>query len=278
MKPLVTVFIHALNEEKNIVKCLQSLDKSLFHPVVIDAGSDDLTAKLAEENGASLVHIVGERSTLRDQREWALNNIPVNTKWILILDADEIVSLELATRILDIATNTSDAADGYWIPHQDIVFFQWLPRTSEYPVYTMRLFKAGMASYQKRKANSHLIVLTDNTRYLKEPIIHNDTKGIRGRIHRLSTATYYEYQSLKAERSIQVKLLDLFSHDHYSRRRSLKAVYYRLPFRWIFIGFYLFFFRRGFIEGKAGFYNTILRVMHELSLEMYAYEEACKLK
>ena len=142
----------------------------------------------------------------------------------------------------------------------------------------MRLFKTGLASYQKRKANSHLIVSTANTRYLQDPIIHDDTKGIRGRIRRHSTATYYESQSQKEEKSIQVRLLDILSTDHYTRKRTLKAVYYRLPFRWLFIGLYLFFFRLGFLEGKAGFYNTVLRMMHELSLEMYAYEESCNLK
>jgi glycosyltransferase involved in cell wall biosynthesis len=269
----VAVFIHALNEEINIKNALQSVNDKIFNVFVIDAGSTDRTKQIAQESGAQVVEIHGDRSTLREQRVWALTNINHTCDWTFILDADEVVTPELLNRIKTIIRCQCDGSDGYWIPHRDIVFHKWLPRTSEYPIYTLRLFKTGTGAYQNRIANSHLVIKTGNTEYLVEPIIHNDARGIKGRINRLSSATYLEYKSLEVDKkSLNVDYISLLSRDPRTRRNTLKKIYYKLPARWLMIFIYLYLVRLGFLEGKAGFYNCCLRVFHELSINMYQFE------
>src|SRR6185295_17666384 len=89
----VTVVVLTLNEEKNIGRLLQSVSGCVAAIYVVDSGSKDATESLARQCGAQIFyHPFESHST---QWNWALKNLPITTEWVLGLDADQYLSLEL---------------------------------------------------------------------------------------------------------------------------------------------------------------------------------------
>src|SRR5256885_845186 len=89
----VDVLIQTFNEEENLPHTLASLKGWVNRVFIVDSGSTDRTKQIATEYGATLVHHDWEGYAA--QKNWALDNLPFESPWVLILDADESVSTEL---------------------------------------------------------------------------------------------------------------------------------------------------------------------------------------
>src|SRR5205085_224777 len=89
----ITVLIAVKNEEVNLPKCLASL--SLAERIILlDSQSRDATNEIATLLGAEIVqfHYSGGYPK---KRQWGLNELNMNTEWVLLLDADEVVPRQL---------------------------------------------------------------------------------------------------------------------------------------------------------------------------------------
>src|SRR5438874_9249374 len=93
----VDVLIQTFNEEENLPHTLASLKGWVRQVFIVDSGSTDRTVAIAEEFGATVVPHAWEGYAA--QKNWALDNLPFSSNWILILDADEAVSPELRLEI-----------------------------------------------------------------------------------------------------------------------------------------------------------------------------------
>jgi glycosyltransferase involved in cell wall biosynthesis len=93
----VSILGPARNEEKNIEKCLRSVAWS-DDVRVVDSGSGDRTAEIAQRKGAKVVEFHWEGKGPR-KKSWALNHITWKHEWVLIVGADEEVSSSLAWEI-----------------------------------------------------------------------------------------------------------------------------------------------------------------------------------
>src|SRR5260221_14153317 len=87
-KAPVTAIVHTLNEENNLDRCLRALDwvQDIF---VVDSGSIDRTGEIAWRYTPNFIVRQGNRGTLVEQRNWALDTLPIKTEWVLVVDADE---------------------------------------------------------------------------------------------------------------------------------------------------------------------------------------------
>src|SRR5437868_11966113 len=95
--PQLSAIILAYNEEVNLPQCLESLQRLDCRVWVVDSGSTDRTIEIAHAYGAEVRYHPFENYAA--QRNWALASLPVNTPWILNLDADERLTPELADEI-----------------------------------------------------------------------------------------------------------------------------------------------------------------------------------
>ncbi|HUP58055.1 MAG TPA: glycosyltransferase family 2 protein [Bdellovibrionota bacterium] len=95
----VSALVLTRNEERHIARCLESLGWA-DEVIVVDAESTDRTAELATKAGARV--ITRRWPGFRDQRTFALAE--ARNDWVLVVDADEACSPELATRIRDLMT------------------------------------------------------------------------------------------------------------------------------------------------------------------------------
>ncbi len=95
-KTPVSVLICTKNEERNLGACLESVSWA-DDCVVLDSYSDDDTVNIARRGGARVVQ--REFDNFSAHKNWALDNIDFRHDWILIVDADERVTPDLAREI-----------------------------------------------------------------------------------------------------------------------------------------------------------------------------------
>ena len=107
-QPTVSTIVLALNEGKRIADCLKSISWA-DEIILIDNGSTDETKKIAKSLGAMIVE-----DTTRDFAH--LHNIGkarAKGEWLLYVDADEVVSPELAKQIRNVIDHQSPVISGY---------------------------------------------------------------------------------------------------------------------------------------------------------------------
>ena len=98
MKTDLTVVILTKNEEKHILRCLNSI-KDIFHRIVIvDSYSTDKTLELASSFDSRVSIYQHPFKNQADQFQWSLENTDIDTQWVMRLDADETrIQLRSAT-------------------------------------------------------------------------------------------------------------------------------------------------------------------------------------
>ncbi len=93
----VSVIIPARNEAHNLPRCLEAL-KGAGEVYLIDSGSTDDTVRIAESYEANVVQFHYSGGWPK-KRQWAMDTLPLAYDWILLLDADEILTPELRDEI-----------------------------------------------------------------------------------------------------------------------------------------------------------------------------------
>ena len=135
----LSVAIVAMNEEANIGRTLASV-RWAEEIVLVDSGSSDRTCEIAREYGAKV--IVEPWRGYVAQKNFAIEHS--TQPWILSLDADEEVSLELAQEIRNTIADPN-AFTAYWLPRKNLFLGKWVRRGGFYPDPKMRLFRQGQA-------------------------------------------------------------------------------------------------------------------------------------
>jgi glycosyltransferase involved in cell wall biosynthesis len=82
------------NEEANLPYALESTIGRAVDTFVLDSGSTDRTREIAESMGAKFVH--QPWLGFARQKNWGIDNLPFTTPWVFILDADEVITPQLA--------------------------------------------------------------------------------------------------------------------------------------------------------------------------------------
>ena len=97
----ITVIILTYNEEIHIRRCIENVKGITDKVFVVDCFSTDKTVEIATGLGAEVVmhEWPGNQAA---QFNWALDNIPINTEWVLRLDADEYLSDKLINELQDL--------------------------------------------------------------------------------------------------------------------------------------------------------------------------------
>src|SRR4051812_15424468 len=81
--------------------------------ILLDSHSQDGTPEAAQALGAEVVPF-DYAGGYPKKRQWALEEVPIHTPWVMLMDADESLTAELEAEIAD-AINKSDAHDAYLI-------------------------------------------------------------------------------------------------------------------------------------------------------------------
>jgi glycosyltransferase involved in cell wall biosynthesis len=264
----VSVVILTKNEERNIVRCLQALQR--FDDIhVIDSGSDDKTPELAVKFKAKVHYRIFD--TFSGQRNFAHEHCNLKYDWVLHIDADEVVTTDLIEEIEKI-TSSKHNFDCFEIPSRLMFLDTFLKFASEYPVYQVRLMKKGIR-FEEVGHGQKEIAAVDRIGRLKFNYLHyNFSHGISNWLVR-----HVGYAKKEAAEILDKKLsINKVKFNNITRikfRRILKQCFNYLPILLRpFIKFsYLYFFRLGFLDGRAGFIFCLLQFTYELMIGIFYY-------
>lgn len=264
---MVSVLILTLNEEVNLPGCLESISWS-DDIVVFDSFSSDKTVEIAENFSARVIQ--RKFDNYAAQRNAALD-VEYKNPWIFMIDADERPTEELTAEIKKLCSDMDSKTTLYRVRRKDMFFGKWLKRSSGYPTWFGRLFKAGTVRVE-REINEEYH--TDGEiAHLQQHLIHYPfNKGIAFWLERHNRYSTMEAQTLIKEVQGKLHFKDLISSDPTVRRKFLKQLAFRMPCRPLLVFCYLYFVRMGFLDGVPGFTYCRLRAMYEYMIDLKVKE------
>ncbi|MES1261810.1 MAG: glycosyltransferase family 2 protein, partial [Acidobacteriota bacterium] len=129
--PRLSVVILTLNEEAALPETLRSLAGLPAQLFVVDSGSTDRTLEIAARAGAAVVsHPFANYAA---QRNWAQDNLPLGTEWVLHLDAGERPTPELIREISAAVADPPASVNGFLICRRTIFWGRWIKHGAHYP-------------------------------------------------------------------------------------------------------------------------------------------------
>jgi glycosyltransferase involved in cell wall biosynthesis len=269
----ISVLILTLNEEINLPECLASVSWS-NDVVVLDSYSTDRTVAIARAAGARVIQRAFD--DYASQRNAALRTIDYKNPWVLMVDADERWDATLYAEMIH-AIAEADNSD-VCILHftrRDMFMGKWLKHSPASSTWAGRLVRLGTVSVN-RSINEEYH--TEGRKgYLHGQFVHHPfSKGITFWLERHTRYASMEAQVLVQEGRVQLGIGGLFSADPVVRRKWFKRLAYRLPFRPLLVFCYLYFVRRGLLDGTPGLMFCQLRLLYEYMIDLKVKELRCR--
>ena len=178
----LTVIILTYNEELHIRRCLENVTTIAKQIFVIDCFSTDKTVEIAESLGANVVqhHWPGNQA---EQFNWALDNLPITTQWILRLDADEYLMPELVQELQEKLPSLPDDVSGVILKRRHIFLGKWM-RRGVYPVKLLRIFRHGKGMCEQRLMDEQILLqdTPGGTKFFIHTVKDNKSGSIGDRI------------------------------------------------------------------------------------------------
>lgn len=260
----VSVIILTWNEEINITECVESL-QGFSEVIVVDSGSTDGTCQIIVERFPQVRVFTNPFEDFGQQRNWAIDYTEPKEDWILFIDADEFMEPPLAEEIRKFVSDPGGVVGGY-IAGRNYFLGKWLKRCTFFPSYQLRLLKCGEVSYEKA-GHGQKELTAGSLIYLKESWRHEAfSKGVANWIARHNSYSSEEIQLIMQLREESVAVRDVFTSDPIVRRRVLKRVAAKVPFRAVLNFFYGYFWKFGFLDGRRGLQYCLLRFTHEVHI------------
>lgn len=222
----ISAVIITLNEERNIKRCVESLQSVVEEVIVLDSGSNDRTKSICEELGVKFQEMSWKGYAA--QKNYA--NSLASKEYVLSIDADEVLSSELKEAILEVKAGLSGIYGfhrltnycGHWVKHSG-----WYPDTK------WRLFPKDSAKWTGDFVHEELEFVGSPKRTL-----------LKGDLH------HYSYSNTGEHRLRADKYSALTAKKMFERGKSASPIKPLLSAagRWL----KMYILQRGFLDGWAG--------------------------
>ncbi len=274
-KVAVSFIVPIKNEAANLPRCLSSVSwaDEIF---VVDSQSTDGSIEMAERAGAQVVQFQFN-GTWPKKKNWALEHLHFRNEWIFILDADETLPSEAETEFRNAIAQAGEIA-GYWINRRFLFLGRWL-RHAYYPNWNLRLFKHSLGRYEKlteaatnsgdNEVHEHVIV-NGPTGRLRCEMDHYAFPSVEVFIEKHNR--YSNWEARVATEQLLARSSDRLHHERVNRRRKIKLLSQRLPFRGLLRFLYVYIWQRGFLDGREGYYFARLHGIYEFLSVAKTYE------
>jgi hypothetical protein len=253
----VSVIVAARNEEKNLPRCLEAL-RDAGEVYVIDSQSTDATPEIARAFGAKVVQFHYQGGWPK-KRQWAIDTLPLEFDWILLVDADEALTPELVEEIR--SATAEGRASGYFISLR-MHFLGKVLRHGDASFWKLALFRRGKGRYECRlrdqdpsmadmEVHEHVVVEGPTAR-LRSPLIHDNVESLSRYIQKHDEYSNWEARVLLQGEQEGSALPASFFGTQAQRRRWLKKKLFALPGSPALLFLYRYFLRLGFMDGVPG--------------------------
>lgn len=247
----VSVCIPVKNEEVNLPGCLEALGTAFDEVVVVDSGSTDRTAAIAQAAGAVVLQFEWD-GRFPKKRNWALRHHAFKNPWVLFMDADERMNADFVAELTAMLPGTPHA--GFWVSFTN--WFMGVPLRHGDVFRKLALFRTGAGEYERfpeagwsnldMEVHEHP-VLSGSAGELVTRLEHHDYRGLKNYL-----ARHNEYSSWEASRYLWLEKADAEAWQALNRRQQFK---YRHLESWWLAWFYwaaAVWLKKGFLDGLAG--------------------------
>jgi glycosyltransferase involved in cell wall biosynthesis len=249
----LSVVIITFNEERNLERCLQSVQGVADEVVVVDSFSSDRTAHIAAQYNTRFIQLPWQGYALSKN---AANNLAVNP-WILSLDADEALSPSLRKSILQWKTTPGVDASfarltnycGSWIKHCG-----WYPDTKHRIFHKEQTYWGGL---------------------IHERLIRHDNQESKPQLL-AGDCLHYSYYNQEDHYKQAEKFVKLMAQDAVEKGRRFYYVMRWLSpvIKWI----QMYVFKQGFMDGMAGWHVCRISAWAAYRKHVLGYEMQQKRK
>jgi glycosyltransferase involved in cell wall biosynthesis len=253
----VTLLVTTRNEAANLERCLRSAHLFIDQIFVIDSDSEDETVSIARKY-AEVVNLPYDHSKIIPWiYQWGLDNLPIRNDWVMILEADQMLTPALKSELEQIFARGSIREDGFYVRRQQVFRGKALRFGGYGSKYMLKLFRRAAGELDPEETDTRVYVKGVVAR-LRSPIIEENRKE--------DDILFYLQKHLR--------YADVFAREELQRREEgfkwkqkprlfgtpdqrvlwLKQLFFGLP---LYIRPFIYFFYRyvillGFLDGKQG--------------------------
>ncbi len=251
----LSLCIAVYNEEKNLHYPLNSAYDFVDEVVIVDGGSTDKTIEIAKSYGKK-VRVINSDNPVMFHKNKQKAIEAAQGEWILQLDADEELTKELKNEIKTVIgrsqlnrsqsvesvktdtdlTDLTDLTDStlvaYYIPRKNWFLTGFLMKGGQYPDYTIRLYKNGVARFPCKDVHEN-VEIKGEVGYLENPLLHYADPDFSRYLLR-----WDRYTTAEVERMPKDTKLNFFNHFVWKPKITFLMMYFR---------------HKGFMDGFAGF-------------------------
>ncbi len=272
----VSVIIPTRNEARHLARCLEGA-RCCSEIYVVDSQSTDTTVEIARAFDAKVVQFHYQDGWPK-KRQWALDTLRFQNEWILLLDADEILTPEIADEIEQAVRNPR--FQGYRISLR-LNFLGKELRFGDNGFWKSSLFRLGKGHFECRlKEQDHSmadievhehVVIDGFTGKLKNSLLHYNVESLARYIAKHNEYSNWEARVwLKGEMS--TGLAPSLFGTQAQRRRWLKTKLLGIPGSPVLFFIYKYLLRLGFFDGVPGLIYCGFQGMQFFQIKAKIYE------
>lgn len=247
----VSVIITTYNEEHNMARCLTAL-KDFDEVIVVDSNSDDQTKEISLQHGARVENYTWNGAYPK-KRQWILDHLKTQNDFIFFVDGDEVLTPDIINEISCLDFN----AAGYFVKGQYVWFGKILKHglinnklclfnknKIEFPVVD-DLNINGMGEIEGHYQPVLKVQYQDEAiDQVNAPLLHYAYEGADNWRARHERYAQWEAKMIKD---------NAYPVDPVAMREFLKKTFRKLPFRGAIAFCHSYFYKGGFLDGRAGY-------------------------
>lgn len=252
----ISVVIPTFNEEANVEHCLESVSSWVDEIVVVDSGSNDRTLAIASRFTRNIENHAYENAP--KQWEWILSHANLRHNWILALDADYVVTPDLADAIRRLFDGGEPPVDGYYVRHRQMFRGRFIRHGGIYPRYRLCLFRKTAVFVDRTDLVDNRFYVEGKTAKLEYDVIEDNAKEFNLSVWMKKQIEYADRaarEEMDRRRGGASPMFGSLTRGRNERVLWLKRRWANLPKYWRSVGYFLYRYliRGGFLDGREGF-------------------------
>jgi len=273
----VTVVIPTRNEARHLARCLEAI-RRFSEVYVVDSQSTDSTVEIARAFGAEVVQFHYHGGWPK-KRQWALDSLPFANDWVLLLDADEVLTPDLGDEIREAIR------DPNLIGYRVFLRLNFLGRELRFGgngFWKLSLFRRGKGHFECRlrdqdhsmsdiEVHEHVIV-DGRVGKLRHVLPHHNVESLARYLTKHNEYSNWEARVLLQATEQRDELPPALFGNQAQRRRWLKKRFFGLPGSPIFFFLYKYILRLGLLDGVPGLIYCALQSTHFFHVKAKMYE------
>jgi len=253
----LSVIILTYNEELHIGRCINNLSSIVKTVYVVDSFSTDKTVQIAEKLGAKVYQNPFINQSI--QFQWALNNCPIGTSWVMRMDADEYLEAPLIEEIKEKLNDLPESINGINLKRKHFFLGRWIKNGDRYPLILLRIWRKDKAHIEQRWMDEHIVLHEGKTVLFEGNFVDDNLNSVSWFIDKHNKYASREMIEILNQKYQLFTGDDSICHsgsDQAKIKRFIKnKIYNCLPIfsRPTLYFLYRYFIRLGFLDGKEGF-------------------------